>query len=75
MKIGKNVDEPTRDDIIHIIQKYWDCFCKEGARTTILGYEFVIYTSDSKPLCCKKPECGPYESKIIMDQVQQLLAN
>ena len=75
MKICKNVDDPTRDDIIQIIQKYWDCFCKEGARRTILGYEFGIDTGDSKPVCCKKTTYGPYKSKIIMEQVQKLQSN
>ena len=46
MKIGKNVDDPNSDDIIKIIQKYWDCFCKEGARRKHLGYEFGIDTGD-----------------------------
>ena len=59
MKIGKNVDDTTRDDIIQIIQKYLDCFWKEGASRTFLGYEFGIDTGDSKPVCCKKPAYGP----------------
>ena len=51
MKISKNVDEPTRNDIIQIIQKYWDFFCEEGARQTIIGCEFGIDTGDLKPVC------------------------
>ena len=47
LKIGKNVDDPTRNNIIQIIQKYWDCFCKEGACQTILGCEFGKDTGDS----------------------------
>ena len=75
MKIGKNIDDPTRNNIIQIIQKYWDWFCKEGARRKKLSYEFGIDTSNSTPVLCKKPAYGPYESKIIMEQVQRLLAN
>ena len=75
LKISKNVDDLTRNDIIQFFQKYWDCFCKKGARQTILGHEFGIDTGDSKPLCCKKPAYNAYESKIIMDTIQQLLAN
>ena len=67
LKIGKNIDDPTRDDNIQIIQKYWDFFCKEGARRNILGYEFGIDTGDSQSVCCKKPAYGPYKSKIIME--------
>ena len=54
---------------------------KEGVRWTILRFEFCIDTGecidtgDYKPLFCKKPAYRPYESKIIMDQVYQLLAN
>ena len=61
--------------MIQIIHKHWDCFCKEGSRRTILGYEFGIDTGDSKPVFCKKPAYGPCESKIIMYQVQKILAN
>ena len=32
VNINKNVDDPTRADIIQIIQKYWDWFFEEGAR-------------------------------------------
>ena len=75
LRICKNVDNPTRNDITQIVQKYWDCFCKEFFRQKHLVYEFGIDTGDSKPVCCKKPAYVPYESKIIMDQFQQLLAN
>ena len=30
LRISKNVDDPNRNDMIQIIQKYWDCFLKEG---------------------------------------------
>ena len=50
LKIGKNVYDPTRNDITQIVQKYWDCFYKEGTRRTILGYEFGINTGYSKPV-------------------------
>ena len=75
MKIGNDFDDPTRNDIIQIIQKYWDCFWKEGASRKKIGYGFGIDTGDSKPVCCKKPAYVPHESKIIMDRFQQLFAN
>ena len=29
---------------------------------------------DSKPVCCKKPAYVPYESKIVMEKFQKILA-
>ena len=75
LEIGSSINTNLRNSIIDIVKTYWDCFCKEGARRTILDYEFAIDTSTSKPVCCKKPAYGPHESTIIMKQVQQLLAN
>ena len=69
------VDSSIQDQIIHIIKTYWGWFCKDGARRTILGYELAIDAGDSKPVCWKKPAYVPYEYKIVMDQVQKLLAN
>ena len=45
-----SVDVATRTPIKAIITKYWDCFVKEGAKRTILGYEFGINTGGSKPV-------------------------
>ena len=42
LNIGNNVDDPTRDNIIQMIEKCWDRFCKEVACRTILGYEISI---------------------------------
>ena len=50
-------------------------FVREGAKRTILGYAFGIYTGGAKPTCCKKTSYGPYESKAIMNQVSQLINN
>ena len=52
-----------------------DCFCKRGARRTILDYEFAIDTGASSPVCYRRPTYGPHEKSIIMDQVKSLLAN
>ena len=37
LKFGENVDLHTRGVITSIIEKYWDCFVKEGTKRTILG--------------------------------------
>ena len=34
-----------------------------------------IDTGGAKPVCCRKPSYGPYESKVILTQVAQLLSN
>ena len=44
-------------------------------KRTILEYEFSIDTGSSKPVCCKKTNYRPYESKIIMEQLQVLIKN
>ncbi len=75
LRIGPNVSQPIRDNIISVISEYWDCFAKEGVRRPIIGYEFAIDTGASTPVCCKKPAYGPHESKIIMDQIGNLLNN
>ena len=64
-----------RERVNSIVNKYWDSFCKEGAKRTILGYEFPIDTGNTKSVCCRKPQYGPYESKIIMVQLKALLGN
>ena len=75
MKISDKVTDTIRNQLRQIIIKYWDSFCEEGAKRTILGYEFAIDTGDAKPVCCKKPNYGPYESEIIMTQIRALLGN
>ena len=44
LKIGKSVDPTTKDSLIRLVTTYWDCFCEEGARRPIIGYEFAINT-------------------------------
>ena len=75
LKIGKTVTDTTKLALIGLITKYWDCFVEEGARRPIIGYEFAIETGLSKPVCCKKPNYGPYESEIIMKQIVSLIKN
>ena len=70
-----SVDPTTKDSLISLVTTYWDCFCEEGARRPIIGYEFAINTGSSKPVCCKKPNYVPYESEIIMKQIVSLLKN
>ena len=48
---------------------------KEGCKRPIIGYKFGIDTGTAKPVCCKKPTYGFYESKIIMEQIMELLKN
>ena len=75
LKFDESIDEATKQQIITIVKKYWDCFVKEGAKRPILSYEFGIDTGGAKPVCCRKPSYGPYESKVIMEQISQLLSN
>lgn len=75
LKIGSSVDAAARNELIEVIKDHWDCFAKEGVRRPIIGYEFAIDTGGSAPVCCKKPAYGPHESKIIMEQIHNLLAN
>ena len=72
LKVGSNVDPDFRQRVKDIIIKYWDCFCKQGARRTILGYEFAIDTGGSPPICSRAIQYGPHKSQIIMTQIQDL---
>jgi hypothetical protein len=73
--IGNEANETTKLEIVCIIMKYWDSFCKRVAKRTVLGYKFAIDTGTAKTICCRKPSYGPYEGEIIMTQIRQLLAN
>ena len=76
IRIGQSVSATVNEQIISHVQKYRDCFCKKGTYRPILGYEFTLDTGTSKPaVCCRKPQYGPNESTIIMDQVDTLLKN
>ena len=75
IEVGYNVPAVINTQILNIVKKYWDCFAKRGAKRTVIGYEFGIDTGNARPICCKKPSYGPYEAKIIMEQVEQLLKN
>ena len=73
LKIGNTASTESIERLISIIKKYCDCFCKKGTRRTIIGYEFAIDTKASPPVCCKVPRYGPHKSKIIMDQIGDIL--
>ena len=75
LRISDKATLAVRTQVRELIIKFWDCFCEEGARRPILGYEFAIDTGDSKPVCCRKPNYGPYESEIIMKSIMSLLKN
>ena len=69
-KIGKSATTEQREQVITLVKKYWDCFCKKGAKRTILEYEFVIDTGASQPVAARVKQYGPHESKIMMEQVE-----
>ena len=73
--IGENVKAEYKDNIINIIQGYWDCFCLKGSCRSIFYYKFVIDTGVSKPVCFFRPTYGPHEKPIIMEQISSLLVN
>ena len=75
IKLNSTVIPEIKEQLISIVKKYWDYFLKEGAKRTILGYKLSINTGNTKPVCCKKLQYRPYESKIIMEQVPELLKN
>ena len=75
LKVGSLASGSEKEQVISMIKKYWDCFCKRGAQRTILEYEFSIDTGTSKPVCCKSRQYGPHESSIMMSQVEALLNN
>jgi len=75
VKLNKGLSAEIKQQVKNIVIKFWDSFCEEGARRTIIGYEFAIDTGDSKPICCKRPNYGPYEAEIIMKQLKALLNN
>ena len=75
LKIGSAATPYIRILLTNLIKKYWDNFALAGCKRTILGYEFGIDTGNAKPVCCKKPTYGFYESKIIMDQIRELIKN
>jgi hypothetical protein len=74
-RLGATVDFTTRGKIEMMVQKYWDVFHEAGVRLPVLGFEFTINTGGSQPVCCRKPNCGPHESAIILKQQDVLIAN
>ena len=75
LKIGQSATPEQRKQVITLIKTYWDCFCKIGAKRTILEYEFGIDTGASQPVACRMKQYGPHEAKIMMQQIEGLLAN
>jgi hypothetical protein len=74
-RIDGAIDPAIAADIRAVVQDRWDCFYEDGARNSILGFEFAIDTGASAPVCCPKPHDGLHESKIILDHIQSLLHN
>ena len=75
LKIGANVNDATKTEIINIIKEFWDCFAKKGAKRTILGYEFSIDTGAATPVSARNRQYGPHESIIMMEHIHALLKN
>eukprot|EP00978_Attheya_sp_CCMP212_P026084 scaffold85103_cov48-Attheya_sp.AAC.3 len=75
IQMGESISTTTCSRVLSVIQTYWDCFCEDGARRPILGYEFSIDTGGSPPVCCSKVRYRPHESKIIVKQLDALLHN
>ena len=57
--LGYKVTLEGRAGSIDIVKKYMDSFCKEGAKCTILDYEFSIGTRNTKPVYCSTTQYGP----------------
>ena len=61
LNVGEDVIEEHKITLEEVIIKYWDYFCKRGARRTILAYEFAIDTGVSSLVCCRRPTYNPHE--------------
>ena len=75
LSFDDSVDAATRISITDIIHEFWDFFVKEGTKRPILGYESGIDTGGAKPIFCRKPSYGPYESKVTMAKIVHLMSN
>ena len=70
-----SISQHSKHHVVGVIRKYWDYFAKVGTKHTIISYEFGIDTSGTKPISCRKLSYGPYESRISMSQLEDLLSN
>ena len=59
LRVGSIVDQPTKEIILSIIKDFWDYFCKEVVKGTIIGYVFSIFTGNAKPVCCNNASYEP----------------
>ena len=75
LKIGADAPTDIHTTIISIIKDNWDAFFATGARRPILGFEFCLDTGAAKPVCCRQPNYGHHESKIIQAQINAYKAN
>ena len=75
IKLNSRFIPEIKVQLMSIRNKYWDCFSEEGAKHTILGYEFYIDTGNTKRVFCKKPQYRPYTHNIILEQVQTFISN
>jgi hypothetical protein len=55
-----------------IIERFLDGFAQEGMQNHIRGFELNIVTGQVKPACCKQPQHGPHESRVITAMVEKL---
>jgi hypothetical protein len=74
-RVGGDVHLSIVAQISAILQHCWDCFYKDGARNSILGFEFIIDSGALAPVCCPKLQYGPHESKIILEHIQSMIHN
>ena len=61
-----------KENIIGIVQEYWDVFASAGLRKCIRGFLFEVDTGDCEPICCKTPRYGPHETKIMLELINAL---
>ena len=55
----------NKRSIIRLVQSYWDVFAEEGLRNPIKGFQFVVDTGETKPICCRIPRYGMHEAPVI----------
>ena len=59
IKLNSGVIPQIKEHLISIVKKYWDFFCKESTKLTILGYELSTDKGNAKPVCFKNPKYSP----------------
>ena len=61
--------------IIATIKEYWDLLCEDGMQRPIQGYTFQVETGASPLVCCKPPQYGPHDKKVLNKLIGKIEVN